>query len=85
MLDYHCLETDTTWYHDNPAWPIVKEVDKYRLIIRKIDVKNGDSGGPIIVSIKDYASLQDGVNIQETYKLVKDISKIKNNLFKVDI
>ena len=43
----------------------------YRPTIRKVDVKNGDSGEHIIVSIKDYASLQDGVNVQETYILVK--------------
>ena len=55
----------------HPAWPIAKkEVDKYRLTTRKVDVENGDSGGHSMVSIKDYASLQDGVNIQETYKLV---------------
>ena len=80
----------TKWHlspnNDNSSQPFVKkEVDKYRLTIRQVDVTNGDSGGHIIVSIKDYESLQDGVNIQETYKLVKDISKIKNNLFKVDI
>ena len=39
----------TKWHlspnNDNPAWPIFKkEVDKYRLTIRKVDVKNGDSG-----------------------------------------
>ena len=70
------INIHSTKYHlcpnnDNPAWPIVKkEVDKYRLTIRKVDVENGDSGGHSMVSIKDYASLQDGVNIQETYKLV---------------
>ena len=53
----------TKWHlspkNNNPACPIVKkEVDKYHLTVKKIDVTYCDSGGGrIIVSIKYYASL----------------------------
>jgi hypothetical protein len=39
----------------------------------------------INVEVKDYDSIEDGVNVRKTYKFIKDISEIKSNLYKIDL
>jgi len=77
------------WYMaaqgDDPAWPIdTLKAKTYRLEVSAVQIKMEENGTKL-VKMKDYETLEDGSNVHESFKLIKDITTIKRHLFKIDI
>ena len=68
---------------DNPTWPLLLlKVEKYRFQHIEVSIE-AQAGGGQVVRLKDYGTIEDGVYVQETYKLVKKLTCEKLNLFKI--